>query len=158
VSVRLLAVSALLALVAGCASSPEAPVDFNARPEKQLYVTLKEVKATDDQRLKIQDAYDRFDAQYKVQQAKARDLIAQWRAIDRRDPAFTELTRGLSERWAALAAERLLLESGYEQEVAAVLDPGQWKTWQEWMMPHLVMSTEEQGQREYGRRGGGRGP
>jgi hypothetical protein len=119
-------------LLGGCAAMRD-PDEFGARPEKPMYQALHEVKATDAQRLAVQAAYDRFHGKLEDLQSHSRALIGEWRALVRRGPQFTELVRGLSERWAALAAERLQLESAFEQEVAGILDESQWRDWQGFM-------------------------
>jgi hypothetical protein len=123
-------------LLAGCVTTGD-PEEFGRRPEKPIYHALREVDATETQRLAVLDAFDRYSDKLKGLQSRSRQLIDEWRRLDRRDPSFVDVAKGLSERWAAIASERLVLESEFEREVAGTLDASQWGEWQSYMTPRL---------------------
>lgn len=149
-----LALLAALLVLAGCAQRAQIPGrEFEQRPERTLYQALREVEASETQRVAVLNAYDRLDANLKVMSRQSQELIAEWRRLDRRAPAFPELARGMSERWAALAAERLVVESAFERDVAVALEPAQWQEWQQLMSTRPLGGPGERGMMQAPRNG-----
>lgn len=105
--------------------------DFSARPEKAVYIALREVNASDEQRLKVMAAFDESEPKLRALGDEAEDLLNRWHRLDRRDPAFEQKADEIADRWGALSRERMTLTARFESRVAAVLDPDQWEHWED---------------------------
>lgn len=123
-----------LALLAGCMPRPawRPGEDLSVRPEKMMFVALSEVKASDDQRLKVMAAWDDSAPQLKSLIGQSNDVLQSWRGLDRRDAAFRATADALAARWGELWRARMAVTSRFESRVARVLDADQWRKWQDW--------------------------
>lgn len=120
------------AVLSACATSAPAPLSdsFDGLSEKAALYALREVQATDDQRRKFLEVYDRNNPKL-VRLSRERIAIAeQWNRLDRTDEAFLSQAAALSERRAAVAQQQMVEEAAFERDVATVLGPEQWKDWQ----------------------------
>ncbi|MGQ0698514.1 MAG: hypothetical protein ACT4PZ_09755 [Panacagrimonas sp.] len=150
-----LSITALLVatLCSACASAPPAylPDNFDGLSEKAALYALREVEATDDQRKKFLESYDRHNPTL-VKLSKERAAIAeQWTRLDRTDEAFLSQAAALADRRAAIAQQQMVEEAAFERDVAALLGPEQWKEWQAFWIGVAIADSQ------YGPGGGRRG-
>lgn len=129
--------SLVLVLVTACATEPVLPPaqSFEGRDEKGVLAVLRVVEATDSQREKILAAYDRDNPTLIKLAGQWRDLRRQWERLDRRDAGFVAAAEVIATQRMAVAAEQIRIAARFEQDVAATLEPEQWKEWQElWIL------------------------
>ena len=126
----------LLLAVAGlgaCAGRGEPEMtrpDLGAPPEKLVLAALDKVKATDEQRTAVLNAYDSRQQQLTDLAKRSRELVKQWHKLDRTAADFDQQVEALAAQWAQVNADEMKARSAYERSLATVLDAGQWKTWQ----------------------------
>lgn len=128
-----------LALLAGCEPRPamvRPGGEFAAHPEKAVLVALRQVHATDEQRIAIMDAFDESQPKLAALDDDAEALMGQWYGLDRRDAGFARKGAELADKWGRISRERMTLTARFDGRVAAVLKEDQWDAWQQfWMRP-----------------------
>lgn len=142
------------AALSACANAPTAyrPDSFDGISEKAALFALREVQATDDQRAKFLEAYDRHNPKL-VTLAKERAAITeQWYGSSRTDEAFLSQAASLSERAAAVTQQQWLEQASFEHDIAAVLTPEQWRDWRALWVRLAEASEYSRGDRHGGRR------
>lgn len=127
-----LAPGVMLALaIAGCATPAAKPAETLATPsEREMFVTLKEIKATDKQRLAVMDAWDDSHARLVSLEEEAQRIREDWFDLSRREPAFVKKSSALARRQGEILQERLQLTGKFEAKVASILTEDQWQQWQ----------------------------
>lgn len=153
-------ITALLvaSLLSACASAPPAALseNFDGLSEKAVLYALREIQATDDQRKKFLETYDRHNPKL-VKLSKERIAIAeQWNQLNRMDDAFLSQAAALSERRAVVVQQQMVEEAAFERDVATILGPEQWKDWQSfWASVAAAEGERGLGGGRSGRRAGG---
>ena len=140
-------------LLVACAPRPaERPGgDFDLRSEKAVFLALKDVRASDEQRLAVMTAFDETHPRLEALADEAERLLQRWRELDRRDPSFEQQAGALSGQYGDLARERMTLSAKFEERVATTLTEDQWTAWQRyWVRPSFGPRDREPGE------GGGR--
>lgn len=131
----LLAAAVLAISIAGCSSAPSrfpflsARTDYGARYEKQVFFALKAVKATDEQRLQVLQAFDVADPQLSTLSSEGQRVSDSWRKLDPRDKNYQEQAEQLAKHQGELSSEKLRVRAEFNRKVAAVLDHSQWSGW-----------------------------
>lgn len=127
-----------LAVVAGCAGRPamRPGADFDSHSEKAVFTALRQVHATDEQRIAIMAAYDDSQPRLVSVNDQADEVIGKWRELDRRDPGFAKKSAELADKWGKLSKERMALTGKFDGAVAGILKADQWDAWQLfWLRP-----------------------
>ena len=121
-------------LLAGCTDDPELyRPDVAPRQERTVLYALKKVKATDAQRNAVLSAYDASNLKLRHLVDQSREVVRQWHALNRYAPDFDAQVDALAAKWGALNTAEMKTRSGFDHNVAAVLGPGQWSDWQDFM-------------------------
>lgn len=128
--------------------------DFSARPEKAVFLALKEAGATDEQRRAILEAWDATNPRLETLAGQAESLLEQWRGLDARGEAYRTTADLLASRFSAVARERMVLSAKFDARVAAALDEDQWEAWQQYWQRRTMGPRE--GRPGPGGPGGGR--
>jgi Spy/CpxP family protein refolding chaperone len=125
---------ALTLLVCACSGEPElSRPDTGPQEEKTVYAALTKVSATDEERVAVLNAYDRSNDRLRQLASQSRQILRDWRRLDRRAPDFSAKVDALAAQWAGLNSDEMKVRAGYEHDVAAVLTPKQWERWQKFM-------------------------
>ena len=131
----LLACAALSISLAACSSTPSSfpfltgRTDYGARYEKQVFFALKAVKATDEQRLQVLQAFDEADPQLATLSSESVRVSDSWRKLDPRDKNYQAQAEQLAQHQGELSSEKLRVRAEFNRKVAAVLDRSQWSGW-----------------------------
>jgi hypothetical protein len=126
--------------------------EFAAHPEKSVFTALRQVHATDEQRLAILAAFDESQPRLQNLDDEADELMGKWYGLDRRDPGFAKKGAELAEKWGKISRERMALTAKFDGRVATALKQDQWDAWQQfWMRPGFAPA--ESGPPEEGMRG-----
>jgi hypothetical protein len=140
----------LSACLSACSSAPQLTrPDLGPRSERTVYAALDKVQSSDDERLRILQAYDASTDHLRDLAKQSRDLLREWDQLDRTAPDFTTKVEALATRWAALNDDEMRTRGRFEHSVATILTAKQWQTWQTFM--RAPRSREEEGE-EFERR------
>ena len=121
-------------LLAGCVDDPELyRPDVAPRQERTVLYALKQVKASDPQRIAVLNAYDVSNGKLRTLVQQSREVVRQWHELDRFAPDFQAQADALSVKWAALNSAEMKTRATFDHDVAAVLGPKQWGEWQDFM-------------------------
>jgi len=129
-----------LALLAACAPRPAArPGEvFSVRPEKGVFLALKEARASDAQRHAILQAWDASTPRLQTLAQQAESLLEEWRDLDPRDTAFGTTAELLASKLSSVTRERMVLSAEFDGRVAAALDEDQWEAWQRYWEARMM--------------------
>jgi hypothetical protein len=117
-----------------CASDPELErANLGATPEKLVLAALTVVKADDTQRRAVLEAYDGRNSQLEDLARRSRQVLGQWRKLDRTAPDFEQRVDALAAQWAEVNGTEMRVRSAYEHALASQLSPAQWSQWQDFM-------------------------
>lgn len=149
----------LCAGLLACAQDPPEleRANLGASPEKLVLAALTKVKASDDQRRAVLDAYDSRNGQLEELSRHSRQILAQWHKLDRTAPDFERQVDALAGQWAEVNGAEMRARSGYERALASQLSASQWSQWQDFM--HSVAEAQrrvELNGADFGRGGGPR--
>ena len=118
--------------LAACAGRPPfAPDSDYATPsERQMFRALKEVGASDKQRIAAMEAWDNFHPRLEKLAGELDAATQDWRALDRRDPGYASKSAALSNRCGVLLQQRMAVTGRFQGKLAAILTQDQWERWQ----------------------------
>lgn len=118
-------------LLSACASAPAMrPAEsFEGRSEKAMLAVLRNVEATDEQRARILDTFDRHNPNLVKLANEWEDITLQWDRLNRADAAFLTQAAALSDKRMSIARQQLIEGAQFEQDVATTLTPEQWTEW-----------------------------
>lgn len=124
----------LCAGLLACAQDPELErANLGASPERLVLAALTKVNASDAQRRAVLDAYDSRNGQLEELSRRSRQILAQWRKLDRTAPDFERQVDALAVQWAEVNGTEMRARSGYERALASQLSAAQWSQWQDFM-------------------------
>jgi hypothetical protein len=130
----LLLIGVLLSACAGSPSRYSSTVpDTGPVRERRIILALVEVKADDQQRLKIFEAFDKSDTKLRSIDERSAAVRTAWQKLNPRDPTYLFEAEKLGQRSAELTAERLRAQSDFNQQAAAILKESQWADWTEFL-------------------------
>lgn len=125
----------LCACLLACATdSPELErANLAASPEKLVLAALTKVKASDEQRRAVLEAYDSRNGELVDLAKRSRQILAQWRKLDRTAPDFEQKVDALATQWSEVNGAEMRARSAYEHALASRLSASQWSDWQDFM-------------------------
>jgi hypothetical protein len=151
----------LCACLGACAaeSPEEARASLGASPEKLVLVALTKVQASDQQRRDVLDAYDARNGELVSLNKRSRQILLDWRKLDRTAPDFEQKVDALATQWSEVNGAEMRTSSAYERVLASKLSASQWSQWQDFMrsVGEAQRKVELNGADGYGG-GYGRGP
>lgn len=136
------------ACLAACSSAPElSRPELGPRSERTVYAALDQVQSTDDERLRVLQAYDASNEHLRDLVKQSRDLLHEWDQLDRLAPDFPAKVDALAVRWAALNADEMKTRGSFERNVSTILTPKQWESWQKFMRASRRREEENESER-----------
>jgi hypothetical protein len=117
-----------------------------------MFVALKEIQATDDERLAVMAAWDATEPRLAALSGESEEVLERWRELDRRDPGFAAQAEALSGRSGDIARERMAMAAKFEAGVVAALSQKHWDAWEQYWRQRRYGGEEGLGRAE----GGGR--